>query len=215
MARSQRVKPEAFDAYLQGYFHFQRNTDQDTDMAAKYFERATQLDPSYAPPWVGLSRTRNWQVNLGLIPKEEGHLLAREEVERALALNPNLADAHAQTWRLKRYADFDWVGADASIQRAIALEPGNAEYLAFAAYEAATFGRFDEALDLARRAVELDPLDAVCWEGVGQIKFSGGLLAEAEEDVKKAVELNPDVFPGPFLLGEIYVMKPGAALCYR
>ena len=63
LARSHPVNPEAFDAYLQGYYFFQRNTDKDTDMAAKYFERATQLDPSYALAWVGLSRARNWQAN--------------------------------------------------------------------------------------------------------------------------------------------------------
>ena len=96
LAQSQPVNPEAFDAYMQGYSFFQRSTDKDADMAAKYFERATQLDPSYALAWVGLSRVRNWQVNLGVIPAEEGHRLAREAVERALALNPNLASAHAQ-----------------------------------------------------------------------------------------------------------------------
>src|SRR5580658_7207485 len=107
-AQSHPVNPEAFDAYLQGHFYFERDSIKDTEMAAKYFERATQLDPSYALAWVGLSRTRNWQVNTGLIPAEEGHRLAREAVERASALNPNLAKAHAQIGRIKEQADFDW-----------------------------------------------------------------------------------------------------------
>src|SRR6202030_2560561 len=124
LAQSRPVNPEAFDAYLQGYYFFQRNSNKDTEMAAKYYERATQLDPSYALAWVGLSRLRNWQVNIGVIPAEEGHRLGREAVERALALNPNLAEAHAQMGRIKQQVDFDWVGADASVQRAIALEPG-------------------------------------------------------------------------------------------
>jgi TolB-like protein len=81
LAQSHPVKPEAFDAYLQGYYFFQRNTDKDRDMAAKYYERATQLDTSYALAWVGLSRARNWQTNTGGIPAEEGHRLAREAVE--------------------------------------------------------------------------------------------------------------------------------------
>src|SRR5713226_2692520 len=89
LARPRPVNPDAFDAYLQGYYFFERNTDKDTDMSAKYFERATQLDPSYALAWVGLSRARKWQAAIGLIPKEEGYRVAREAVERALALNPN------------------------------------------------------------------------------------------------------------------------------
>jgi TolB-like protein/DNA-binding winged helix-turn-helix (wHTH) protein len=72
LARSRPVNPEAFDAYLQGYHFFQGNTDKDADMAAKYFERATQLDPSYALAWAYLSRARNWQANEGLISMEEG-----------------------------------------------------------------------------------------------------------------------------------------------
>src|SRR5580693_539336 len=87
LAQSHPVNPEAFDAYLQGYSFFQRNNDKDADMAAKYYERATQLDPSNALAWVGLSRVRNLQVNTALIPAEEGHRLARQAVERALALN--------------------------------------------------------------------------------------------------------------------------------
>src|SRR6266852_2437154 len=86
LAQSHPVNPEAFDAYLQGYYHFERDTAKDTDTAARYYERATQLDPSYALAWVGLSRARNWQVNVSLIPAEEVHRLARGAVERALAL---------------------------------------------------------------------------------------------------------------------------------
>jgi tetratricopeptide (TPR) repeat protein len=161
LAQSHPANPEAFDAYLQGHYYFERDTDKDTDMAAKYFERATQLDPpSYALAWVGLSRARNWQVNVSLIPAEEGHRLAREAVERALALNPNLAQAHTQMGRIKQQVDFDWAGADASFQRAVALDPGNPEVVRTAAGSAAMLGRFDEALPLNRRAVDLDPLNA-------------------------------------------------------
>jgi TolB-like protein len=207
LAQPQMVNPEAFDAYLKGYYFFQRNTDKDTDMAAKYFERATQRDPSYALAWVGLSRVRNWQANSGLAPVQEGHRLAREAIERALALNPNLAAAHAQMARIKRLADFDWGGSDASIQQAITLEPGNPEYLSDAALSAATFGHPDEALALARRAVELDPLNPSNWSALGQIKYFEGQLAGADADVKKSLERSPDAFPGPVLLSEIYVLQ--------
>jgi len=207
LAESHSVNPEALDAYMHGYYFFERNTDKDTEMAAKYYERATQLDPSYALAWVWLSRVRNWQANAGLIPAEEGHRLAREAVERALALNPNLAEAHAQMGRIKQQVDFDWAGADASLQRAIALDPGNPEVVRMATGSAALFGRFDEALPLNRRAVALDPLNADSWESLGETEFFMGQLEKAAADVKKGLELSPDVWPGPGLLGEIYVMQ--------
>src|SRR6266478_3462154 len=127
LARPHPVNPEAFDAYLQGYYFYERRTAKDVDIAGRYYERATRLDPSYALAWVGLSRARYWQANEGLIPIGEGQRLAREAVERALALNPNLAAAHSQMGRIKRQVDFDFAGADASIQRALALEPGSLE----------------------------------------------------------------------------------------
>ena len=207
LAQPHRVNPEAFDAYLQGYYFFERNTDKDTEMAGKYFERATQLDPSYALAWAGLSRVRKWQAMSGLIPREEGYRLAREEVERALALNPNLAAAHDQMGRIKQQVDFDWAGADVSYQRAVEVEPGNPEAVSRAAGSARLLGRFDEALRLNRRAVDLDPLNAGSWESLGETEYFMGQLGEAVADVKKSLELNPDVFPGPVMLGNIYVLQ--------
>jgi TolB-like protein/DNA-binding winged helix-turn-helix (wHTH) protein len=207
LAQSHSVNPEAFDAYLQGYSFFQRSTDKDAEMAAKYFERATQLDPSYALAWVGLSRVHNWQANIGRIRAKEGHRLAREAVERALALNPNLAEAHAQMGRIKAQVDFDWTGADAAYRRAIALEPGDPDIVRSAAYSAAMLGRFDEALQFHRRAVDLDPLNADSWEGLGEIEFFMGQLDKAAADSKKGLELSPDAWPGPILLSQIYVMQ--------
>jgi tetratricopeptide (TPR) repeat protein len=87
------------------------------------------------------------------MPAEDGHRLAREAIERALTLDPNLAEAYSQMARLKTYVDFDWAGADESIQRAITIDPGNPWYLVQAAHSAIRFGRSDEALALVRRAV--------------------------------------------------------------
>ncbi len=206
LSRPHPVDPEAFDAYLQGHYFFERNTDKDTEMAAKYYERAAQLDPSYALAWVGLSRVSNRLANVGLIPAEEGHRRAREAVERALALNPNLAEAYAQMGRIKQQVDFDWAGADASFQRAVALDPGNPEVVRTAASSAAIFGRFDEALQL-RRAVDLDPLNANSWESLAETEFWMGQLDKAAADSKKGLALSPDAFPGPIELSQIYVMQ--------
>src|SRR5690348_4835597 len=207
LARPQPVNAEAFDAYLKGYYFFERNTDKDTYMSAKYYERATQLDPSYALAWVGLSRVRKWQALTGLIPTEEGNRLAREEVERALALNPKLAAAHAQMYRIKQQVDFDWAGAGASIQQAVALEPGNPEVVRLAAYSAALLGRFDEALRFIHRAVDLDPLNTHSWEGLGETERLVGQLDAAAAHIRKALELSPDVWPGPIVLSQIYLLQ--------
>jgi tetratricopeptide (TPR) repeat protein len=68
-------------------------------------------------------------------------------------------------------------------------------------------GRFDEGLQLARRAVDLDPLNSHSWEQLGETEFFMGQLDEAAADSKKALELNPDVVAAHIELSKIYVMQ--------
>ena len=207
LARSRPVNPEAFDAFLQGYHFFQGSTDKDANTGEKYFERATQLDPSYALAWAWLCRARIWQANEGLIPMPEGRQLAREAVERALSLNPSLAEAHVQMARIKLEVDYDLPGANASFQRAVALEPGNPEHVGLAALPAAEFGHFDVALQLNRKAIDLDPLNAGSWASLASTEYIMGQLDQYVADSKKALEVNPDDANSLILLSRIYLMQ--------
>jgi len=137
---------------------------------------------------------------------DEGRRLSQEAVERALSLNPNLAEAHIQMGQLKRLRDYDWAGANASYQRAIALEPGNPEGLRMAAFSAVCLGRFDEAVQFARRAIDLDPLNAVSWQQLGNIEFYIGQLDQAAAHHNKAFELSPESID-PTMLSLIYLMQ--------
>jgi TolB-like protein/DNA-binding winged helix-turn-helix (wHTH) protein/Flp pilus assembly protein TadD len=207
LAGSRPVNPDAFDAYLQGYYFFQRNTDKDTEMALKYFERATHLDPSYALAWVWMSRLRNWQANVGVVPSDEGHRLAREALDRALALNPNLPEAYAQMARIKQQVDLDWAGADTAVQRAIALEPGDPDIGRLAASSALIMGRVGEARRLGHRAIDLDPLNAESWATLSEIEYFMGELDQAAVHSHKALELSPDVWTGHSMLSLIYIAQ--------
>jgi TolB-like protein/DNA-binding winged helix-turn-helix (wHTH) protein/cytochrome c-type biogenesis protein CcmH/NrfG len=201
------VNPQAFDAFLQGYHSFWGSTDKDADIAAKYFERATQLDPSYALAWAWLSRARTWQANEGLIPMKEGRQLAREAVERALSLNPSLAEAHVQLARIKLEVDYDLPGANASFQRAVALEPGNPEHVRLAALPAACLGRFDEAIQLHRQAIDLDPLNADSWASLAEAEYDMGRPDQSAADSKKALEMNSDHWSSWILLSRIHLLQ--------
>src|SRR6266436_4737894 len=195
LKRLRPVNAEAFDAYMEGRFFLDRDSAGDLNRAASYFEQAIQLDSSYALAWVGLSRALFRQADRGSVPLREGRRRAWEAVQHALALDPNLAEAHASIGQTKREADWDWTGANASLQRALELDPGNSAVLSLAAGMAHSLGRIEEAVELIRRAIVLDPLNALERGWLGQICLVTDRQKEAEIHFKKALELNPDLPP--------------------
>ena len=128
-------------------------------------------------------------------------------MQQALALDPNLAEAHAQIGQIKREADWDWTGASASLERALELDPGNSAVLNLAAGLALSFGRFEEAVELLRRAIALDPLNAALRGDLAEICFTMGRLEEAEVHFKKALELDPGLAPNHEGLGLVYLAQ--------
>src|SRR6266852_1624070 len=205
LARLRPVNAEAFDAYMEGRFFLDRDSDGDLNRAASYYERAINLDSSYAPAWVGLSRARFRQADRGFIPHEEGQRQAREAAEQALVLDPTLPEAHALIGQIKRLVDWDWMGANASLQRALALDPGNPAVLYSASTLAGSLGHFEEARELVRRAIALDPLNAASRESLAQVCWAMGRQEEAETNFKKALELNPGLPGDHEWLGLVYL----------
>src|SRR5271157_1555756 len=214
-AAPRSTNPEAYSDYLQGRFFYERRTQSDLERATSYFEQAIKLDPGYARAWSGLAWARMSQADSAYgVSFEEGYRLARDAAERALQLDPSLAEAHAAIGRIKRTHDWDWAGADASFQRAIALEPQNAIALMSASSLAASLGRFDDAVALGRRAVELDPLSVVAHVSLGMRAYYAGQYDLATASYQKALELNPGDPAAHYLQSLVYLAeaKPQQAL---
>jgi serine/threonine protein kinase/Tfp pilus assembly protein PilF len=190
--KPQRINAEAYNAYLQGRYFYDRRTKEDLEKAIGYFERSLQMEPNFARSWVGLSMVHSRQADNSHVPMDEGYVKARSEVERALELDANLAEAHAQRgWILRSY-DWDWSSADAAYRRALELEPSNADVIRGVAVLAATLGHFDEAIKLGRQAVELDPLRPAIYNNLGSDAYYAGRWKEAEAAMRKALDLSPE-----------------------
>src|SRR5262245_27734415 len=147
-AKVQQTNPDAYNAYLQGRHFLDRLNKEDRQKALGYFEQAVKIDPNYARAWVGLSRVHNQLAGSGNIPVDESFTKAKKEAQKALDLDPNLAEAYACIGTIKRNYDYDWNGADTAFKRALQLEPANTEAIRLSAGLAATLGRFDEAVTL-------------------------------------------------------------------
>jgi tetratricopeptide (TPR) repeat protein len=158
-----------------------------------------QADPGHALAWACLSRALALQAALGFAPVPEGNARAREAAQRALALEPSLAEAHLALGTVQTFYDWDWMSADATLRRALELSPGNAEALRAAGLLAYELGRLDESIALCRRAIEQDPLNAVGYTYLGRPCHAAGLLSDAEHAYRKALEISPNGIPFHFL----------------
>jgi serine/threonine protein kinase len=205
---------EAYNAYLQGRYFTDRRSEEDLKKAMQYYDQALKIDAGYAPARVGLAVVYYRQAGWGYMKLDDGYQKAQEEVEKALALDANLAEAHAALGWIKSHYDWDWAGADASYKRAMELEPGNANVVRQAASLAATLGRFDDAIALDHRAAELDPLSVTVHYYSGNHAYYAGKLSDAEAAFKKALELNPEYPAARATLSVAYVLqsKPEMAL---
>jgi TolB-like protein/Tfp pilus assembly protein PilF len=205
-----RGNADAYNLYLQGRYFADRRTREDLEKAVSYYQQALKLDPRYARAWVGLADAHSDQADQGSVPLAEGYRKAHEEVDKALELDPDLAEAHAALGRIRLTYDWDWSGADATYKRALELEPGDARVVREAANLAATLGRFDEALRLDRRAAELDPLSVTAHYRLGLHTSYVGRLDEAEAAFHKALDLNPEYPAAHALLGRVFLARSKA-----
>jgi len=184
---------DAFNAVLEGFFYFRRDTEADTRKAIERFTLATRLDPHYALAWSFLSRAwmkcASYYVDSTVAP--EMFAKARAAVDTAVALAPDLADAHIARGRVLQVADLNFRGAEAEYRRAVELAPGDGYAKVDLGLMLATFGQSDGATELVRKALAIDPLNATYFRSLALILVGANRLDEAEGAVRKALELQP------------------------
>ncbi len=189
-----RTDPEAYQAYLHGQYFIARGQDKkDLDKALSYSDQAIKLDANYAPPWAQRSQVLRTMANLTLIDNTEAFQRARESAQKAIALDPNLAAGYLAMAMVQINHDWDWEGADVSLRKAGMLEPGSSEVLRDRAILARVLGRVDEAIELYKQAIALDPLKANFHLALGYELYIGGRYEEARDALQRAQDLNPQL----------------------
>jgi len=157
-AKSTTGNFEAYNAYLLGLSHFNKSTTEDWDKAIEQFELALEKDPDMALAWAGLSRAISVKTGFGT-GFAEGFARARTSAEKAIALDPNLADAHLALAEVQLGHDWDWDSAEASLRRAFELRPGDPDIVVKLATLSRIQGDQATALEDIERALAQDPLN--------------------------------------------------------
>jgi adenylate cyclase len=182
-------------------------TKTQAETIVKYFRRAIQLDPGYAPAWAELSRALVYQFNNGYVATGSVDTEARDAADRALTLNTKLGTAHLAKGIVYSYVDWDWPNAEREYRRALDLEPRNADCFDFLSDIALAFGRVDEAQRLLQQAIELDPLDERFYYWLGQLAYFRGNFAEATTEFQKSSDVNPQAPGISAALGVVLLAK--------
>jgi eukaryotic-like serine/threonine-protein kinase len=190
-ARGRATDPEAHRLYLLGRHFVRRLSPEDIGKGIEYLKQAIALHPEFALAWAELSGGLSRGAGRGLLPHAEGYARAREAVQRALALEPNLGEAHTRLAAIQMFYDWSWDEARASYARALAQSPGDVVALGGAGVLAMGRGDTPEAIALHRRAVEQDPLNSGTYSNLGLTLVRANQPAEAEEVLRRGIELDP------------------------
>ena len=185
---------EAFQLYLRGRYFWERRTNEDLTKALQYFTEATHHDTRYALAYAGAAQCYAPLMLLGFRRMDDAAIREmRGFVNRAVQLDPNLADAYVAQASLRMF-EWDWLAAESSFQRAIEINPNNPLAHLWYGWFLDAMGREQENLAERRRALALDPLSWLANAALAQALRKVGRHDEAIQLLQATVELNQNFF---------------------
>jgi TolB-like protein/Flp pilus assembly protein TadD len=186
----------AYNALLKGQFYLHRFNEESEQKAVEAFQEAVKTDPNYAQAWAGLAMALQdvGYIDTNPAQVEAKYKLARAAADKASALGPNLSIVHNARGIILQYLDSDWNGAAAEFRRAAELAPGDVSPKANLSVVLMTLGRTEDAVQLIRDALKIDPLRAQFYADLASYQILLGQLPQAEQAMRRAVELDPTGF---------------------
>jgi TolB-like protein/Tfp pilus assembly protein PilF len=164
----------AYKHYLQGHYLIQSTNPESIDQGIEELREAIRIDPQFALPYADIADSFSQALSYGLLDDDELVGEARNAAYTAIALAPDLPEAHGALATIHQYYDFDWAAADAAYEAAVALLPQRpGVFHRYTDYLVLTH-RFERAKDMASRAIALDPLDSSSLHAVGLARMMAG-----------------------------------------
>jgi TolB-like protein/Tfp pilus assembly protein PilF len=200
--------PEVYAQYLLGRQQYYRYTMPSLRLAVAAYQKALALDPSYAPAWAGLGAPLYHLAGQAETPAAVATQRRRalDAAEKAVALSPDLAEALSARGILRALVEYDWLGAKADLERAMALNPNDADGRRRYGVLLYDLGRLPEAIAEVRKAVDLDPLGP-SWSMLGMLYQAAGDLGAAEAAFRRHLRIAPDALPALLGIGRNLLLQ--------
>ena len=193
LAKNYTSDPEAYRLYLQGRFYWNKRAGKEFEKAEGYFQQAVERDPNFALGYVGLADAN----------EDEDRPQKKEYIRRALALDDQLAEAHASLG-YQYMMDYNWTDSERELKRAIELNPNYAPAHQWNGARLMMLGRYDDAMDSIKRALEIDPTSSGINFYYCVLLFVSGKTDESVQQFKKFAEIEPTFTWTHMWLSRIY-----------
>ena len=216
LGSARQVNPQAYEAYLKGFYYLDKFTVEGTKKSLEYFERAIQIDPGFAAAYAGLSTSYGrlaggalaGQLGTGKsMPPKEVFPKSEAAARKALELDPTLALAHDMLAWTRWVFHWNWAEAEREFKLAIQLDANDANAHHWYSFYLSSMGRVEEAIAEMKRALELDPLSLVATANLGVIYFYFGQNEQGIKEYRKALEMDPNYPFARFHLACAYLFE--------
>jgi TolB-like protein/Tfp pilus assembly protein PilF len=203
LTRSLEIRPETFEAYLRAMFKFRTETQEGYQAGINILEEALANDPTSALAHAALGQGYSEMLH-GALPVSEAMRRARAATERALELDPTLAEAHLAQGLSRLYGERDWVGSKENFKRAIELNPSFADAWYHWAWWLEIGGDDDEAIAAGEKAVELSPLSSYFVSWLADQYRDAGDYRKAIKLAESVLDIDPDYPVAWMALGKVH-----------
>lgn len=193
---------EAYQHYLKGRYYWHQRSGPGLKKAIEHFNAAIRLDEEYALAHAGLADCFVLLGVYGAAPPRMIMPKAKDAAEKALQIDEFLADPHASLGAYHCWYTWDWAEAEREFRRAIELNPAYTNsYHWYGSIFLLARNRFDEALEIERKALELEPMTMVIRASFTWINYQARRFEEAVANGYEGVEIEPNFALGRFYLG--------------
>jgi serine/threonine protein kinase len=198
---------QAYELYLKGRYSWNKRLPDKLKKAIEYFNQAIERDPNYALAYAGLADAYTILGNFNLFQPDQTYPQAKAAALKALAIDNNLAEAHASLGFAMMNHDWDWVAAERELKRAISIDPNYPTARSWYAFLLTVTGRFEEAVLVRKKALELDPLSPVINADVGLTLYFARRYDEAIQQYLKTLDIDPTFVIANIPLAGAYEQK--------
>ncbi len=196
---------DAHELYLRALYYWNMRTEENFRKAIGLLEKAIELDPEYALAHSGLARVFDTVGIYGSISPDLAGTRAKDHARKALALDNALAEAHAALGYAQLLFDWDWVGSEAALQKAVNNNPNCIAGHHWYALMLALQRRFDDAVGRIDQALQLDPLSFVMNANKGWILYFARRYREAVDQLHGAIQIDDNFATSHYFLGLVYL----------